>query len=108
MMEHKIYSISLHVQSSIPNIQNLVYLSKLPNVACKELVIIPIFVPFIENVMEQNPIGFPNSMYPHDGPYTPYFGYGYGGIRSVPIIWLPMFYPLTNPITLIKPILGVA
>jgi len=47
-------------------------------------------------------------MYPHDGPYTPYFGYGYGGIRSVPIIWLPMFYPLTNPITLVKPILGVA
>jgi len=86
----------------------LVYPSKLPNVVCKELVIIPIFVPLIENVMEKNPVGFPNSMYPHGGPYTPYFGYGYGGIRNVPIMRLPMFNPLTNPTTLVKSILGVA
>jgi hypothetical protein len=57
--------------------------------------------------MEQNPIGFPNSMYPHDGPYTPYFYYGYGAIRSVPIMWLLMFNPLINPTTLTKPILGI-
>jgi hypothetical protein len=46
----------------------LVYPSKLPNVVCKELVIIPIFVPLIENVMEKNPVGFPNSMYPRVDP----------------------------------------
>jgi hypothetical protein len=46
----------------------------------------------------ENPIGFPNLMYIHVGPCTPYFGYGYWGIRSVPIMWLPMFNPLTNPV----------
>jgi hypothetical protein len=36
-----------------------------------------IFVPLIGNVMEQNFVGFPSSMFPHVGPYTPYFGSGY-------------------------------
>ncbi len=37
-------------------------------------------------------------MYIHVGPSTPYFGYGYWGIWSVPIMWLPMSNPLTNPV----------
>ncbi len=69
-MNHRPYLVSLIFQSLIPNIQNLIYPSTLPNVACKELVIPPISVPFTENVVEQN------SMCPHVGPYTPYFGYG--------------------------------
>jgi len=43
--------------------------------------------------MEQNPIGFPNSMCPHVGPCTPYFGFGYGGIRSAHKMWLPISNP---------------
>jgi hypothetical protein len=53
-------------------------------------------VPFTGNVMEQNPISFPNSMYLHVGPCTPYFGFGYGGIRSAPIMWHPISNPLVN------------
>jgi hypothetical protein len=29
-------------------------------------------------------VGFPNSMYLRVGPYTPHFGFGYGGVRCVP------------------------
>ncbi len=47
--------------------------------------------------MEQNPIGFPNSMYLHVGPYTPYLGFGYEGIGGVPTMWPSMPDPLTNP-----------
>jgi hypothetical protein len=47
--------------------------------------------------MEQNPIGFPNSMYLHVGPYIPYFGSSYKGIGGVPIMWPPMSDPLINP-----------
>jgi hypothetical protein len=65
-------------------------------------------VPLIENVMEQNPIGFPNSMYPHVGPCTPYFGFGYGSIWSVPIMWPPISDPLSNLIAPPKLILGIA
>jgi hypothetical protein len=67
----------------IPNVKNLVYFLALPNVACKKPIIPLLSVPLTRNVMEQNPIGFPNSMYLHIGPYTPYFGFGYKGIRSV-------------------------
>jgi len=41
--------------------------------------------------MEQNLAGFPNSMFPCVGPYTPYFAFGYGGTGSAFIIWLLMF-----------------
>jgi hypothetical protein len=58
--------------------------------------------------MEQNLVGFLNSMYLHVGPYTPYFGYGYEGIWSVPIMWPLMSNPLTNPMALPNPILGIA
>jgi hypothetical protein len=74
-MDHKPYLIFVHVQ-------NPVYSSTLPNVACKELVIPLVFVSLIKNVMEQNPVGFPNSMYPHVGPYIPYFGSSYQGHRG--------------------------
>jgi hypothetical protein len=47
--------------------------------------------------MEQNLVGFPNSMYLHVGPYTPYVGFGYGGIRGVLTMWPPMSNPLVNP-----------
>jgi hypothetical protein len=57
--------------------------------------------------MEQNLVGFPNSMYPHVGPYTPYFGFGYKGIGGVPTMWPPMSDPLTNLTTSPKPILAI-
>ncbi len=47
-------------------------------------------------------------MYPHVGPYTPYFGSGYGGIKSVLIMWPPMFDSLANPTTLLKLVLKIA
>jgi hypothetical protein len=82
----------------------LVYPSTLPNQASKKPLIPPIFVPLIGNIMEQNPIGFPNSMYLCVGPYTPYFGFGYGNIRSVPTMWPCMFDPLINPKASPKPL----
>ncbi len=63
LTNHRPYLVSLPIQSLILNIQNLVYPSTLPNVTCKKLIIPPIFGPFTGNVMEQNSIGFPNSMY---------------------------------------------
>jgi hypothetical protein len=60
------------------SIQILVYSLAPPNVTCRKLIIPHVFVPLIENVMEQNPIGFPNSKYLHVGTYTPNFGFGYG------------------------------
>jgi hypothetical protein len=33
----------------------------------------------------------------HIGPYTPFFGFGYGGIGNVLTMWPPMFDPLINP-----------
>ncbi len=50
---------------------------------------------------------FPNSMYPHVGPYTPYFGSSYEGIGSVPTIWPPMSNPLANPTSTPKLVLGI-
>jgi hypothetical protein len=47
-------------------------------------------------------------MYPHVGPFTPYFGFGYEDIRSVLTMWPPMSNPLANPIVPPKPILGIA
>lgn len=63
LTNHKPYLVSLHVQSSIPNIQNLIYPLTLPNVACKEITISFNSIFLTKNVMEQNLIGFPNSMY---------------------------------------------
>jgi hypothetical protein len=90
-MNHKLDPISLTIQSLISNVQNLIYPSTLPNVACRKPVISSIFVPLTRNVVEQN------LMYPHVGPYIPYFGSSYQGIGSVPIMWPPMSNPLTNP-----------
>jgi hypothetical protein len=47
-------------------------------------------------------------MYPHVGPYTPYFGFGYEGIRRAPTMWPPMSNPLVNPMVPPKLILGFA
>jgi hypothetical protein len=58
--------------------------------------------------MEQNLVNFPNSMYFHVGPYTPYFGFGYRGIKSVPTMRPPMFDPLINPMASPKAILRIA
>jgi hypothetical protein len=77
LTNRKLYSVSIPFQTLISNIQNLVYSLALPNVACKKEIIPFISVPLIGNVMEQNVIGFPNSMYLHVGPYTPYFGFSY-------------------------------
>ncbi len=65
LTNHKPYSIYVTIQNPIPNIQNLVYSLTLPNVACREPIIPHVFVLLTGNLMEQNPIGFPNSMYPH-------------------------------------------
>jgi len=107
-MNHKPYLVSLTVQSLILNVQNSIYPLALPNVACREPIIPPISIPLTRNVMEQNLIGFPNSMYPHVGPYTPYFSSGYRGIRSVHIMWLLVSNPLTNLATPLKPISKIA
>jgi hypothetical protein len=77
LTNRKPYSVSIPFQTLISSIQNLVYSLALPNVACRKPIIPFISVPLIGNVMEQNVIGFPNSMYLHVGPYTPYFGSGY-------------------------------
>jgi hypothetical protein len=68
----------------------------------KKLVIPLVFVPFSENVMEQNSASFLNSMFFHVGPYTSYFGFGYGGIGSVLIMWPPMSDPFVNDTTPLK------
>jgi len=80
----------------------------LPNVACRELVIPQISIPLTKNVVEQNLVGFPNSMYPHVGPYTPYFGSSYKGIKSDCTMWPPMSDPLVCPTTPPKLILRIA
>jgi len=77
----------------------------------KESFIPLVFVPIIGNVIEQNLIGFPNSMFFHVEPYRPYrpyFGYGYSGLGIVPAMLPPMFSPFTNITIAPKPILGVA
>ncbi len=74
LTNHRLYLISIPIQNLGPNIQILIYSLTLPNINCREPFIPPFFVPLIINVMEQNLIDFPNSMYPHVGPYTPYFG----------------------------------
>jgi hypothetical protein len=94
--------VSLTIQNLISNIQTLIYPSTLTNVACRKLVIPPISVPLTRNVVEQN------SMYPHVGPYTPYFGSSYRGRGNVPTMWSLMSNHLTNPAAPSKPILGIA
>jgi hypothetical protein len=101
------YSISLHVQILVLNVQNSIYPLALPNVTCRELVIPLVSIPLTKNVMEKNLVGSPNSMYFHVGPYTPYFYSGNGGIKNVPTMWLPMFNPLINPTTPPKLIFGI-
>jgi len=58
--------------------------------------------------MEQNLASFLNSMFLHVGPYTSYFGFGYGGIGSVLIMWPPMSDPFVNDTTPLKLISEVA
>jgi hypothetical protein len=58
--------------------------------------------------MGQNVVGFPNSMHLHVGPYTPYFGYSYRGIVSVPTMWSHVSNPLIVPMALPKLVLGIA
>ncbi len=86
----------------------MVYPLALSNIAYRKPIIPFASIQLTENVMEQNLVGFPNSMYLHFGPYTPYFGSSYEGIMSVPTIWPPMSNPLANPMTPLKPILGIA
>jgi hypothetical protein len=57
----------------------------------------PVVSPFVKPLLS-------HGVYPHVGPYTPYFGFGYKGIGSVPTIWPPMSDPLINPMALPKPI----
>ncbi len=109
LTNHRPYLVSTPIQNLVPNIQILVYSSTLPNVACKELIIPPRqpVVLIIENVMEQNPVGFPNSMYFHVKPYTPYFGFNYRGVKGVPTMWPPMSDPLANPTISPKQVMGI-
>ncbi len=65
-------------------------------------------VPIIENVIEQNLIGFPNSMCFHVETYRPYFGYGYSGLGIVLAVLPPMSSHFTNITIAPNPILGVA
>jgi hypothetical protein len=98
---------STPIQSFVLNVHNLIYPLALPNVFHKEIVIPPVFVSLIENVIEQNLVGFPNSIHPYVGPYTSYFGFSYGGMGSALIIWPLMSDPLTNLTAPPKLILGV-
>jgi hypothetical protein len=106
-MDHRPYSILVHVQSLILSIQNLVYFLALPNVPCREPIIPLVFVTLTGNVIKQNLVGFLNLMYPHVGPYTPYFGSSCKGVECDPIMWPPMSNPLANLMTSPKPILGI-
>ncbi len=108
LMNHRPYLVSLLVQSLVLNVLNSVYPLTLQNVACRESIIPHVSIPLPGNVMEQNLVGYPNSMYPHVGPYTPYFGYVYEGIMSVFTMWPPKSDPLTNPTTPPKLVLGIA
>jgi hypothetical protein len=47
-------------------------------------------------------------MYLRVGHFTPYFDYGYEGIRNVLTMWLAISNPLANPITPAKPISKIA
>ncbi len=47
-------------------------------------------------------------MFPFVGPYPPFFGFGYNGMRNVPTMWPLMFGPSANIITAPKPISKVA
>ncbi len=96
LTNHRPYIVSIHV-----------YSLTLLNVACRKPIIPPIFVPIIKNVMEQNLIGFPNSMYLHVRPYTPYFGFSYRGMGGVPTMWPPLFNPLVNPMISPKLVMGI-
>ncbi len=99
---------STHVQSLVLNVQNLIYPLALLDVFHKKIIIPPIYISLIENVMEQNLVGFQNSMYLHVGTYIPYFGFSYGGIGSAPTMWPLMSNPLANLMAPPKPILGVS
>ncbi len=83
----------------------MVYPLALPNVAYRKLVIPHISIPLTKNVVEQNLVGFQNLVYPHVGPYTPYFGSNYEGIKNDPTMWPPMSDPLVCPIALPKLVL---
>ncbi len=74
----------------------------------KKSFIPPISVFITGNVIKQNPIGFPNLMFLHVGPYKPYFRSGYSGMGSVPTMWLPMSCPFANINITPKPIFRVA
>jgi hypothetical protein len=57
--------------------------------------------------MEQNLVGFPNSIYFHVKPYTSYFGSSYMGLRGVPIMWTLMFDLIANPTISPKLVMGI-
>jgi hypothetical protein len=96
------YPISIHVQSLVLNVQKLVYPFALPKSPHKNSFIQPILIPITENMIESIPVGFPNSVFPHVGPYIPYFGFGHDGMGNVPIMWPQVFNPFANITTTLK------
>ncbi len=58
--------------------------------------------------MEQIFVSFFSTMFFHVGPYTSYFGSGYGGIGSVLTMWPPMSDLFVNDMSPLKLILEVA
>lgn len=58
------------------------------------------------NVIDQNPIGFPNFMFPSYGPYQLVFGTAYSSIGTTPT-WPQMVKPITNNVLTPKLILRV-
>jgi hypothetical protein len=53
---------STHVQSFVLNVQISIFPSTLPDVFHKNIIIPHVYISLIENVMEQNLVGFQNSM----------------------------------------------
>ncbi len=72
--DYRLCLISTHVQNLGLNVLNSVYPTTLPNVFCKGPMFPLVSIPHIENVMEKILVSFPNPMFFHLGPCTPYFG----------------------------------
>lgn len=102
------YPILIHVQNLTLNVQQSIYPSTIPKWPCNKPFVPPISIPIIANLIEQNLVGFPNSMFPFVGPYPPFFGFGYNGMGSVPTMWPLMFGPFANIIAAPKLVSGVA
>jgi hypothetical protein len=85
----------MHVHNLVINVHITIFYFAILKSPYKDPIVPLVSVVTTRNVIEQNPIGFPNFMFPSCGSYQLVFGAVYPSIGTTPT-WPQMVEPITN------------